>query len=241
MTKFKYLMMITLIGNMSLFAEIEVPKIVVSGSASIYKPADFLSLTIGAVSDGQTVKEALADNNQKMQKIIEAVKSAGIEEKEIQTNSFTINPKYSQPPKNPPPDWQTTIVGYEVANSVTVKTANLFLAGPLIDAVSKEGANQINDINFTLFNNTQAQAEAIAAAVEKAKTYAEAAANQAGISLGTILELSTGQANVVPTYKARAFYATSSAESVSTPIASGNIEVHADVTVTYAIGQGAVK
>ena len=209
-------------------------KLLVSGNATLHRPADTFMLKVGVVTLDKTAEQAIAANNEKMQKILIALKKTGLNEKEFQTGNFTVMPKYAPAPREIPPDWQASISGYEVRNTLSIQTNKLNLSGPLIDAAAKEGANLFEDISFSLQSAQDAQVEAITQAVRQAYIYASAAVKEAGVTLGDILEININPAHITPHfYRAEKF--AMAAVDTSTPISPGNVEVNASVSITYEI------
>lgn len=209
------------------------PKLVVSGASVLRKPSDQLTMNVSVVTQGNTAVKALADNNQKMNAVIESLKKAGLEKGEYQTGQFNIQPVYSIPPKNPPPDWKAIITGYDVTNSLNIRTLKLDKAPTIIDAVSAAGANQISNINFGLADPGKHKEEAIQTAAKSAIADAAALADAANLRLIRILNISLEQPQVYPRAKMMAFAA---AEGNGTPIEAGDVEVNANVSITYEIG-----
>lgn len=201
-------------------------------SATIYKPANKLTITIGVENFDQSVKNGAQINARKMQAVIENLKAAGLTDEEIQTKDFTIAPQLSPTPKNPPADWLPTITGYQIRHSLEIHTQKLGLAGDLIDAATKEQANIIHSISFSLQNEEQAKNEALGKAYRQAETYANTLAQNAGIQLGNVLEITTGHPSInTHLFKAERFVA----ETIATPITPHDVEVSASVSVTYGI------
>jgi uncharacterized protein YggE len=139
---------------------------------------------------------------------------------------------YSPQPKNPPQDWRPVITGYEVRNTIAIQTKKLELAGIIIDTVGKNGGNLVENITFSIDNEQSAKSEAIAQAVQQARSYADAAAKAAGITLGPIHDLIINPSMVSP--KQLRSYAINEA---STPISSGDVEVSASVQIIYELQQ----
>lgn len=207
-------------------------KISVSGNAVIHKPADKLSLRVATLTNDRSVESAIKSNNEAMQHILAALKKIGLSEDEYQTGTFTVNPQYAKPPKDPASDWRPTIVGYEVRNTLQIQTKKLDLAGTIIDASTKNGANLVDEIAFSLEDTESAQAEAITKAVNQAKIYAETAALAASEQLGDVLELTINPATVTPHFmKAERFAMANTAP----PITAGEAEITASVFIVYEI------
>jgi len=216
----------------SLNGEEQLHKLTVNGSAIVSKPADKLSVSIGVVTQGPNVQEVVQANAQKMQKVLAALKKAGLSDSEIKTGGFSIALQYSQPPRNPPADWRPDITGYQVRNTLLVQTQKLELAGPLLDAASKEGANLIDNLAFTLQDMQSAEAEAISQAVQQARLYADSAAKAAGVALGPVLELNINPLMATP--RMMKGFSMAMAEP-STPVLPGDVEVTASVGLVYEI------
>lgn len=220
------------ISTTGLNAEVA-PKLTVSGNAIVYQPADKLSLTIGVVTNNKEVKPALKANAEKVNAVITRLNFLGLHDKELQTGDFTITPQYAPAPKNAPYDWQPTIAGYEIQNTLVVQTTKLDLISDIIDAATIEGVNVVHNISFSLQDEQIAKSEAITLAVQQAETYANAAAKAARIKLGDIQELAINTTYATPRFlKAESLM---NSRDTGTPILPGDVEVSASVSVVYDI------
>lgn len=206
-------------------------KLSVTGNSSIFKPADQLNIIIGVETFDQESKKAAQANAAKMQAVKDVLIKTGLSEKEIQTKEFTIAPVLTPPPQNPPADWQPKIAGYQVRNTYQVKTKRLDLAGTIIDATTKEGANTIQSISFTLENEDIAKVEAIGQAYKQAEFYATALSKEAHVKLGDIIELSISH----PFTNVRFLKAERFSQELGTPISPKDVEVKASVSVVFEI------
>lgn len=212
----------------------ELHKLNVTGSAALFKPADLLTMTVGVVTQNPQVKAALKANGEQMRAMNDLLKNVGLSQKELQTGTFTVVPQYATPPRNIPENWHPAIVSYEVRNTIAIKTTQLELVGAIIDAVAQAGANLVEDLNFTLLDQQPAKSEAIAQAVQQARLYADAAAKEADITLGDILELTINPAPIAPRpFRMEKF--AMAAMDAGTPITPGEVEVNATVSLVYAI------
>lgn len=214
--------------------DLNLPTLTVRGSAILSKPADELRINIGAVSQGETAEDALKNNNKKMERIIKSLMQNGLQKEEYATGRFNIRPVYSERPKNPKPEWSPEIVGYEVANSLTIKTDKLDTAGVLIDQAAKAGANSIDNIAFHLKDPNKYRGEVIDAAARKAIEDAKILSQATGTSLVRIQTVILDEATPTPMPRNASFFMkTASQESV--PIEPGEIEVSGAVTIVYEI------
>ncbi len=210
------------------------PKLVVSGSAVLHKPADSLGLNISVITQADSAEKALSENNDKIQQVISSLQMAGLEKGEYHTNQFSIQPIHSTPPRTIPPDWKSQIVGYEVTNSVQVQTQKLELAPVVIDAAGQAGANQIANITFGIKDTNSYRTEAISQATANAIKDAEALAQAANIQLIRILDIKLDQPQVFPRPGPNMLYM---AKMDNAPfIEAPDVDVTANVSVTFEIG-----
>ena len=210
------------------------PTLTVTGQATIYKPADELNISIGVISQGKTAEDALKINNQKMQVILESVATAGLRDKEYKTGQFSIQPIYNQRPTSPSPDWQPQIIGYEVTNSISVKTDKIKIAGTLIDNVTQAGANNINSIQFDLKDPQMYRADIISAATQNALTDAQALSHAANVTLGKIRSIVLDDAQAFPPQPRGKFFR-ASLDGQELPIEPGSVRIDGSVTLVYDI------
>lgn len=205
-----------------------------TGEASIAPDMAILNLTVAR--NAETAANALAANNTAMNEVLAALKSGGIADKDLQTSSFSIYPQYQQnEPKNGRVD-PPKIVGYEVSNSLSVKVRDLKALGGIIDQSVKLGVNQGGQISFTNDDpkaaQTDARKKAVAEAMDKARTLAEAA----GVRLGKVVDMSEGSANMMPPSPMPRMAMMKEA-SDGVPVASGENTYAITVTMTLAIDQ----
>jgi uncharacterized protein YggE len=211
----------------------EISKLIVTGKGTVLKSPDRLNLTVGVVSYDPNVKKAMNINAEKMANVISSLKQLGLTDKEMKTGTYSVVPQDTPTPRNPPADWQPSIVGYQVENSLVIRTLNLRLTQDIIDTAGDHGANQMSQLGFDLSDEQSANEEAIQLAIKQARAYAEAASATANVGLGEIVELSINQpsGNSPALNRVYAF----AAKEVMTPISPGDIEVSASVTITFSL------
>ncbi len=211
------------------FAEGPKRPLVLSGHGEVKMAPDMAIVDLGTVSQALTAKAALDANTAKMSALIDVLKTAGIEDKDIQTSNFNVGPRYDnsgnsgQPPK---------ITGYEVSNGVSVIVHKLDGLGAILDKAVGAGSNQINGISFGLDNAHAAQDEARKAAVMDALSKAKVLTDAAGVKLGALQSMSE-QGGIMPMAKMASMQVTRMAASAPVPVAQGQIEVTADVNMVW--------
>ncbi len=213
----------------------DVPKLTLSASASIRKPADELQMKIGVVTLAETAEEALSDNNRKMQQVILNLYSGGIDKDDYETSQFSINPTYSPYPQNPPLNWRPSIVGYEVTNTLLIATKKLGLAGEIIDLANLAGANTVSDIRFGLHSPRDYWTEALTAAGSNAIKDAQAIAAATGVKLIRVLSISLNHTQVKSPHLSLACLANTDGIRSSPPIEPGEVSIEATVSLVYEI------
>jgi len=199
----------------------------VTGTGEVKGVPDRAQLSTGVVTQGRNAAAALAANAQAMNAVLSSLKRAGIAEKNIQTSSVSVAPRYAAEK----PGGAQRIVGYEVDNSVSVTVDGLDKLGPTIDALVAAGSNQIEGPNFSIADPEPLLAKARAAAVKDATLRAEAYARAAGVTLGPILSISEGT-SYAPRPMGRVM---ALAADASTPVAAGEQSVTASVSISWEI------
>jgi uncharacterized protein YggE len=121
----------------------------------------------------------------KMDRVISALKRAGIADKDLRTTSISLQPQYRYAENQPP-----VITGYQASNMVTVKFRDIGKAGAVLDALVATGANQINGPELGLDDPAAAMDEARLDAMAKAKARADLYARAAGLRVKRILSIS---------------------------------------------------
>ncbi|MGB8027140.1 MAG: SIMPL domain-containing protein, partial [Nitrososphaeraceae archaeon] len=118
----------------------------VTGSATTQIKPDKVTVSLGVETTNTKAKSALAANSELMNKIISALKIAGVKDNETSTASFTITPNrdYSID-KN-----QGKLIGFTVGNSIQIDSKNVNNTSEWIDIAVSSGANNVNSIYFTL-------------------------------------------------------------------------------------------
>ena len=203
------------------------PTISVTGEATVSVPPDVAQIDGGVTSEAKTAREASEANNAAMGKVLQALKGAGIEEKDVQTSRLSLQPQ-SAPNRTGPP----AISGYRASNRVTIRVRDVAKVANAIDTLVGAGANEIGGINFVVSQASKLLDEARERAVADARRKAEIYAKAAGVTLGAPLSISEeGNSAPVPYRRMAAGMA------VSAPVAQGEETLAVTVSVSWAIKQ----
>ena len=203
------------------------PTVSVTGEASISVPPDLAQIDSGITTEAKTAREASEANNKAMGGVLQALKNAGLAEKDIQTSRLSLSPQ-SAPNRNANAPF--LIVGYRASNRVTVTIRDITKVADTIDVLVGAGANEISGMSFMVSKASKllddARAEAIADARRKTEIYAKAA----NISLGAPISISEETAPGPMPYRKMA-----ADMAASAPVAQGQETLRVSVSVSYEI------
>jgi len=200
--------------------------VTVAGTGTVSAAPDMAEITTGVVTQAPTAAQALAANSQAMGRLLQALGALGIAARDIQTTSINVSPLRRQSRDGPPPE----ITGYEVTNQVRVKVRDVSRLGRVLDQQVGQGANLVYGIHFGRQEPAplldEARKRAMADARRKAELYAAAAALRVG---RVVAVQEAGAASPRPEMAPRV------AMSAAVPVAPGEQEIQASVTVTFTL------
>lgn len=175
--------------------------VVAEGEAS--RVPDIATIRAGVVSQAPTAAAALSANATQMARVLAALKAAGVAERDLQTATISLNPQYRYAQNQPP-----VITGYQASNSVAVKFRDIARSGAILDALVRQGANQIEGPNLSIDKLEAAQDEARVDAVKRARARAELYAKALNMRVERLVSLSEaadgGMPGPVPVMMVRA-------------------------------------
>ena len=202
------------------------PTIVVSEEAVVTVSPDRAEIDLAVVTQAATAKEAADKNATTARTVMQQVRPVLATGAEVQTVGYSIQPDYRYREGARP-----TISGYTARNTVRVVTDRLADVGPVIDAATRGGANEVQRLQYRLRDDDAATARALEQAAHGARAKADALARALGVKIVRVFQVTESQPGVVqPMMMAMA----KSADG-GTPIEAGTIEVRATVTLTVEI------
>ena len=202
----------------------------VSSRAEARKAPDIATFSAGVVTQAADGNAALRQNAEQMNRVLAAIKAAGVADKDVQTSGISLNPQYRYEENQPP-----RITGYQASNTVNVKLREVAKMGKVLDALVASGANQVNGPSFGIDDPEplydRARLDALKAARARAETYAGAL----GVRVRRIVSISEGGA-AMPSPMPR--MAMMKAEAYdSTPVAAGESSVSVNLDVVFELGR----
>lgn len=202
----------------------------ISGHGEVRAVPDLAVVSIGVTTQGNTARDALDGNTKSMKLLLDTLRKAGIDARDMTTSNFSVGPRLDygnnngQPPK---------VVGYDVNNMVTITIRKIEDLGELLDVAVSTGSNTINGISFSISKPDAMLTDARKSAVQDARSKAETYAAAGGFKLGKIVTISEGTSYQPPVaYTAKAERA-QAADAV--PIAQGEQALSVDISITYEI------
>jgi len=200
--------------------------VTVSGAGMVAAASDLAEITTGVVTQAPTAAQALAANSQAMERLLQALGGLGIAARDIQTTSISVSPLRRPGRDGQPPE----IVGYEVSNQVRVKVRDLSRLGRVLDQQVGQGANLVYGIRFGLQEPAPRLDEARKLAMADARRKAGLYATAAGLKLGRVVAVhEAGAATPRPEMAPRVMM------SAAVPVAPGEQEIQASLTVTFTL------
>ncbi|HVF35428.1 MAG TPA: SIMPL domain-containing protein [Candidatus Saccharimonadia bacterium] len=188
----------------------------VSAQGEVRRVPDVAQVGVGVVTEASDAKAALAANAAQMERVIAAVRKAGIADKDVQTTGVSLQPQYQYVENQPP-----KLNGYQAHNRVSVKVRDVSKVGEVLDAFVSQGANQIDGPSFTLDKPEAALDEARQVALENARTRAAMYAKSLGLKVARIVSIDETGGGFEPPRPMMMAKAEMAQDSAQTPIMPG--------------------
>ncbi len=206
------------------------PKLHLSAYGEVKAAPDRAAISVGVQTLAPTAAQAMAQNRERMAKVMAMLMKQGLAARDIQTSSIDLNAQYSYVQNEAP-----KLTGYQASNAVTIMVNDLPRLGPVLDAVVEAGVNQVNGISFGFKNAQGLEDAARLAAVKALKGKADLYASATGYRSVRLVNLSEGGGSPEPRPIALMAMAKMGADGGSTPVSGGELSIRIDVTGDYAL------
>lgn len=207
----------------------EAPKTVVQVSGSSQKEVtpDVARISLSVNSLDAELEKAKNDNTQIVNRVMLAIKAQGVDEQQIKTDAYQVNPVYDYEKDQLP-----ALKGYRVNERLDI-TASIDKVGILVDEVTRAGANEINSIRFETANETEVKNEALTEAIQDALKKADVIASALHKRVGKVTLVNESGVSYQPVmFETRML---KSAAGSTPNIAAGKVTVNANVQVTVEL------
>lgn len=199
--------------------------ITVTGEAVASVVPDIAMIRGGVTTQGKTAKEASDSNAKEMTAVIEALKAAGIAERDIQTTRLSIYPQ-----QDPNKAGKARIIGFQASNQVNVRLRDINKIADALDRMINAGANEISGVSFSVSDPSKALDAARKDAVADAKRKADIYAQAAGVGLGRAVAIQ--EEGTPPLFQPRPMAMRAAA---APPVQPGEETLRISVTIAYEL------
>ena len=207
-------------------------QITVTGKSCVNVVPDMAKIVFAVNTEGVSAEDTQKENTEKMNQVIETLKSMNIDEKCIRTSDYTMYPQYDYGYGN-----SQQIIGYQVGATLTVSDQKIEDVGTILTKGVKAGINSVSEISYSSSKYDEIYQEALKQAVDASNVKAEALAKASGKTLGSIKMVMEGYED-----ESSRYYQTNSMISGMTKdqesmvsIQPGEQAVRAEVNVTYEL------
>jgi len=199
----------------------------INATGEVTRVPDIAVISAGVVTRSPSATGAIEDAAGRMQKVLAALRNAGVDGRDIQTSNVSLNPEYRYPENQSP-----QLVGYTASNQLTIRFRDIKSSGKILDALVSEGANQINGPSLTIDKPEAALEEARANAVQIGRARAELYAHSLGLRVVRIVSVSEsgGYATPPPPVPMMA-----RAEMANTNIEPGEQKLQVNLAMTFEL------
>jgi uncharacterized protein YggE len=199
-----------------------------SASGEADRPPDMATVVLGVETTASTAADASRSNAELMSRVISALKASNVADRDTQTSQLSLAPQYAYEPNHPP-----RLTGYQASNQVRVMIRDLSKLGRVADAVVNAGATNVGEITFGLSTPLEAENSARLAAVKALEDKATLYAQATGYRIGRLVNLTEGGA--AGPVRPMPMMALAAKADVATPVATGLVTVHIDVTGVFEL------
>ena len=235
--------MVLAMGTSALAATVvEKSTVTVAASAEVEAEPDIAYVSLGVRTENKKLDKARKENTELTNKVIEAVKKQGIDDKDIKTSNLNLYSNYTWDKNN-----KRTLTGYTCSNTLKITVRDVKKVGDVVDAAMNAGANFFNSVQFDLADSEEYYLQAVNLATKKAMRRAQGVAAAAGMTLGKAASLSTTGGGYNPVYdyleedvmeeEAEADAGASVNTSIGSTIQSGTIKISATVDAVFFLGE----
>lgn len=207
----------------------------VNGSGEVTAIPDIAEVSLAVVTQDKEAAEAERLNNETMTAVLDALYGFGIEESDIESNYFNLNPMYDYS------NDKESIIGYHVNNEIRVTVRDLDKLGEILSGAMAAGANDVGSLAFKLEDAGEPYRNALKAAIEDATKKAAAMAEGANIVIGEVpYSITETSYSTTPTNYDKVMMMEAPAEesaeaNYSVPVNRGELSVTARVEIEFLI------
>ena len=209
--------------------------IVVSGKGELAVKPDIATISFSVMEENIDVSIASDAVNTKIAKIVANLKTNGVDEKDIKTTDYSINPRYNYVNSAVYPYNGTQVLaGYDVTQSIEIKIRDLTKAGKIVSDLGTLSVTNMSGLNFTEDKYDDLVLQARDQAITDARAQATKLASALGVRLVKIVGYSEG-GNPTPVFYGAMASGVGMKSAVDAVLPTGENKITSNVSITYEI------
>lgn len=203
--------------------------IVTTGEGVVKLAPDRAWVSVAAETRARSPRDAQRANAEAMSAVLDKLKGAGLPADAIRTSGYDLQPEFDYA------NGKQTLRGYVARNAVEVRVDDIGRVGEIIDRAVGSGATSVSGVRFDLKDRAAADREALRRAVADARGRADAAAAGANLRVDRVVRIEEQRGFVQEPRPMMTMRQAATVIDAAPPIAPGELEVRAIVTMTASI------
>jgi uncharacterized protein YggE len=219
----------------------ERPRISVSGDAVVTVKPDKIVVVFGLETYEKTIMEAKNKSGDIMKKAIAIAKDCGVQGKDIQTDTLSVEPIY-KPVSKEGDDFRKKVVEYVVRNTFIVTLSDPAKVEELVTRELEAGVNYLHDIDFQTSSLKAYREQARELALKAAKEKAQKMAAALGQTVGSAIEVHEDSAGTPWSYySSRRWWGGGLPQAMSQNVSQNYRGTSPEVYDTIALGKLSIR
>src|SRR4051812_21330287 len=201
----------------------------ISATGEVSRVPDLAIISAGVVTRSASASGAIQQAATRMARVREALRQAGIADRDIQTSNISLNPEYTYVQNQPP-----KLNGYSATNQLSVRFRDIASTGKILDALVAQGANQISGPNLTIDKPEAALDEARSKAVAQGRARADLYARSLGLRVVRVVSVSES-GGYAPPPPMPMYVRAEAAQAADTKIDAGEQKLQVSLAITFEL------
>lgn len=206
----------------------QIPQINVNGEGKVKIAPDQVSISATVETKGNNAKDVKKQNDEKMDAVLKFIKKMNIPTADFRTKQVALNPQY---------DYEKKKTSYNATQTVEILVKDLSKYDELMEGLVQQGINRLDNVSFESSKLAQYQSEARKLAIKDAKAKAEDYVSVLGQKVGKAYTISDNSQiyHPQPMYAAMRMKESADAAPSNETLAIGEIEITANVSVSFIL------
>jgi uncharacterized protein YggE len=202
----------------------------VNATGEVTRVPDVAIISAGVVSRAPTASAALQETAARIDRVLAALKRAGVADRDVQTSNVNLNAEYRYPENQAP-----QLVGYTATNSVTIRFRDIRSTGKILDALVNQGANQISGPSLVVDKPEAALDEARSKAIAIGRERAEIYARSLGMRVARVVSVNESGGSYPAPPPMPMYARAEAAQAADTRIVPGEQKLQVNLAMTFEL------